>query len=285
MPAKRCFTFARGLLFSTRKPIVAEQAGLSEMVLNEAENRLRIAHFVQRYPPALGGSEAYFARLSRHLTAAGDAVTVFTSNALDLEAFWSKRGRCLPAGVDTQDGVTVRRYALLRWPGRRYLLKALSLIPNRLWQCLTLPCNPISPRMWRDCARLDQRFDVVHATAFPYAWPIACGLRLARRLRIPFLLTPFLHLGNPDDPADPSRRAYLSPALLWLLRAADRILVQPNLERFALTNEGIPPDKIILLGLGVDANECIGGNRDACRQQWHIPATKIVVGHLANNSE
>src|SRR5439155_2823829 len=102
---------------------------------NRGDRPLRVAHFVQRYPPALGGSEAYFARLSRHLTAAGDAVTVFTSNALDLEAFWSKRGRCLPAGVDTQDGVTVRRYALARWPGRRYVLKALSLIPNRLWQC------------------------------------------------------------------------------------------------------------------------------------------------------
>ena len=27
---------------------------------------LRIAHFIQRYPPALGGSESYFARLSRY---------------------------------------------------------------------------------------------------------------------------------------------------------------------------------------------------------------------------
>src|SRR5262249_42287777 len=61
--------------------------------------RMRIAHFVQRYPPALGGSEAYFARLGRFLAAAGDNVTVFTTTALDLEAFWSRRGRCLPAGV------------------------------------------------------------------------------------------------------------------------------------------------------------------------------------------
>ena len=55
---------------------------------------MRVAHFIQRYPPALGGSEAYFARLSRYLAAQGDQVTVFTSNAVDLEAFWSRRGRC-----------------------------------------------------------------------------------------------------------------------------------------------------------------------------------------------
>src|SRR5579883_3075546 len=92
---------------------------------------MRIAHFIQRYPPALGGSEAYFARLSRFLAAAGDQITVFTSAALDLTAFWSPRGRCLPCGVSHEDGVEVRRYGLLRWPGRRYLLKPLSLVPIR----------------------------------------------------------------------------------------------------------------------------------------------------------
>src|SRR5215471_11462452 len=112
----------------------------------KARTAMRVAHFVQRYPPALGGSEAYFARLSRHLCAAGDQVTVFTTAALDLEAFWSSRARALPPGTTQEDGVEVRRYALLRWPARRYALKLLSLFPNRHWQCLTMPCNPIA---WR----------------------------------------------------------------------------------------------------------------------------------------
>src|SRR5260370_14879673 len=152
---------ARGnlLRLSTRKTIVAEHGGLSEIVLRMEDKPLRVAHFVQRYPPALGGSEAYFARLGRHLADAGDAVTVFTTAAIDLEAFWLKQGRCLPAGTDTQNGVVVRRYPISRWAGRRYLLKSLSFIPNRLWQCLTLPCNPIALRMWRDCGKRDESFD------------------------------------------------------------------------------------------------------------------------------
>src|SRR5581483_10603393 len=109
---------------------------------------MRLAHFVHRYPPALGGSEAYFARLSRHLAAAGHHVTVFTSNALSLDAFWSPRGTCVPAGLSEEDGVEVRRYPLWRFRGRRYLLKPLSLVPHRGWQCLTLPCNPIAFSMW-----------------------------------------------------------------------------------------------------------------------------------------
>src|SRR5690349_14227051 len=104
---------------------------------------MRVAHFIQRYPPALGGSEAYFARLGAHLTAAGDEVTVFTTTALDLAAFWSRHGACTQPGVSREEGVSVRRYGLWRPPGRRYVLKALSLLPHRRLQCLTLPCNPI----------------------------------------------------------------------------------------------------------------------------------------------
>jgi glycosyltransferase involved in cell wall biosynthesis len=245
---------------------------------------LRVAHFIQRYPPALGGSEAYFARLGKHLAAAGEQITVFTTAALALEAFWSKGGRCLDSGSRFEDGVLVNRYDLWRWPGRRYLLKALSLLPKRSWQCLTMPCNPISMKMWRDCGRREQRFDLVHATAFPYAWPIACGLRLARRLSIPFVLTPFVHVGDPDDPKDATRRAYTSPALLSLVRAADRVFVQTETERSELIRHGIAGDKLILQGLGVAPAECTGGDRSGIRRAWRVHGGEIVVGHLANNS-
>jgi glycosyltransferase involved in cell wall biosynthesis len=186
---------------------------------------MHIAHFIQRYPPALGGSEAYFARLSRYLVQRGHRVTVFTTNAYDLEAFWSTRGRCLRPGVAIEDGVEVRRYRLWRCPEHRRVLKVLSFLPHRLWQCLTMSCNPVALDMWQDAGRANVPFDIVHASAFPYGWPLACGLRLARRLSVPLVLTPFLHLGDPDDPRDRTRRVYLSPALMSLVRAADRVFV------------------------------------------------------------
>jgi len=255
---------------------------------------MRVAHFIQRYPPALGGSEAYFARLSRFLAQGGDEVTVFTSTALALEAFWSRSGRCVPSGTGMADGVAIRRYALWRWPGRRYLLKALSVFPPASWQCLTLPCNPICPGMWRDAGRAgrlrsargaEQRsFDLVHASAFPYAWPIMCARRLARALRVPFFLTPFLHLGDPDEPGDRTRRAYTQRPLRWLLHEADRVFVQTRGEQRAVEALGIAPQRIVLQGLGVDAGECTGGKRHASRAAWDVRAGETVIGHLANNS-
>ncbi len=245
---------------------------------------MHVVHFVQRYPPALGGSEAYFARLGRFLAGHGDRVTVFTTTALDLEAFWSPHAAALPPGVATMDGVTVRRYPVTHWPGRRYVLKALSLLPWRPLQALGLPCNPISWPMRCAADHWDEPVDVVHASALPYTWPLWCGLRLARRRRVPFVLTPFLHAGDPADPHDPIRRAYTRPGLRWLLRQADVLFAQTELERAALLDVGVAAGRVVLQGLGVDASECTGGDRAAARQRWGCDDADVVIGHLANHS-
>jgi glycosyltransferase involved in cell wall biosynthesis len=245
---------------------------------------MRVAHFVQRYPPALGGSEDYFARLSRYLAARGDRVTVFTTTAVDLPAFWSTSGRRLRPGRRIEDGVEVRRYSLSHLPYQTRVLKALSFLPHRPWQCLTVSCNPIAWRMWVESGRAHERFDLVHATAFPYGWPLACARRLARRLGVPFLLTPFLHLGDPDDPHDRTRRAYTSPALLSLAHSADRLFVQTEGERQALLDRGIPEERLVLQGMGLDRDSCTGGDGLRARAEWGIAAEDVVIGHLANNS-
>ncbi|MSU78749.1 MAG: glycosyltransferase family 1 protein [Gemmataceae bacterium] len=245
---------------------------------------MRIAHFIQRYPPVLGGAEAYFARLSRFHAEQGDDVTIFTTDAQSLEALWSPTASHVASGVTREDGVCVRRYPLWRMRGRRWLLKPLSLIPNRLWQCLTLPCNPISLAMWQDAGAFPTRFDAVHASAFPYAFPIVCARRLARSQAIPFFLTPFLHLGDPTDPHDPIRRAYSIPALRWLLREADGVFVQTPSERAAALASGVAESRVTLQGLGVSPTDCVGGDRSLARKRWNLPVGALVIGHLANLS-
>jgi glycosyltransferase involved in cell wall biosynthesis len=138
--------------------------------------------------------------------------------------------------------------------------------------------------MWRAAGRYAGPLDAVHATAFPYSFPVACGLRLARRRGVPFLLTPFLHLGDPDDPHDRTRRQYTRPHLLWLLRQADRVFVQTRLERDAAVELGVPVDRAIVQGLGVDPGECTGGDRVGVRRAWGVGPGEAVVGHLANAS-
>jgi glycosyltransferase involved in cell wall biosynthesis len=248
------------------------------------DRRLRVAHFVQRYPPALGGSEAYVARLSDYLKQRGNDVTVFTTSAYDLEAFWSHRGKRIEAKVTEQNGVAVRRYSLFHFPGQRQVLRLLSLLPVRPWQLLTMSCNPICWRMLADAIRPKERFDIVHATAIPYGWPLFCARTLARQLKVPLVITPFLHLGDPDDPHDRTRRVYTAPAFMQLLAGADRVFVQTNVERDALLRLNFPENKIVLQGLGVDRMSCTGGDRRRARDSWGSTTDEVIVGHLANNS-
>jgi glycosyltransferase involved in cell wall biosynthesis len=244
---------------------------------------MRIAHVIHRYPPALGGAEAYFARLSRYLAGRGEEVLVLTTDAYDLEAFWSPQARRLPVGQTWQDGVCVRRFPIRHQPLQRYWRKLLSLVPSPRWQAFHLPCNPHAPDLWGACNQ-ETGFDVVHASALPYAYPILCAERLARRCGAPFVLTPFLHLGDPTAPRDRTRRAYLAPAMRYLLCRADALFVQTLLEKEALIAVGIPDQRIVLQGLGVEPAECTGGNRLEARHRWGIPADAVVVGHLANKS-
>ena len=246
---------------------------------------MKVVHFVQRYPPALGGSEAYFQRLSRYLSGNGHSVSVWTTTAIELEAFWRRSAQGVPAGVNTDQGVQVRRYNLWRWPLRRYMLKALSLYPNRTWQALTMPCNPIAMEMWRDAGQFEGPCDIVHATAFPYAWPIVCARRLARRRNVPFVLTPFLHLGAPEDGRDPTRRQYLSAPLIALLRSADCVFVQTPTERDVVLSLEIAETRVVLQGLGVEPSECCGGERMRARQRFDLPSNELAIGHLANLSQ
>ncbi len=241
---------------------------------------LHLAHFIQRYPPALGGSEIYFERLTNHLRSLGNDVAVWTTNAIALEELWK------PTQFETSISPELRRYAPMKLPFRRYLVKAASLIPIRPWQALMQPCNPICPEMWRDAGRHTAPLDAVHATAFPYSFPLGCGLRLARKRNVPFLLTPFLHLGDPMNAHDRTRLQYTKPHLRWLARQADRVFVQTPSEYRAALELGVRESRVVLQGLGVTAAECTGGNRSAARTSWNVESDdEIVFGHLANLSE
>ena len=247
---------------------------------------LHVAHFIHRYPPAVGGAEAYFARLGEYLVGCGDAVDVWTSTAVELGEMWGKvvSRQAPPPALAPVSRLTVRRFRPLAFPLRRYVLKALSLVPVRPWQLLTAPSNPVCPGMWRDAGRYDGLLDAVHATAFPYGFPLMCGLRLARRRGVPFLLTPFLHLGDQLDPRDRTRRQYTSPPLVWLLKQADRVFVQTPSEHRLAVELGVTEGRLVLQGLGVDPAECTGGDRSRARAEWGVEERVFVVGHLANNS-
>ena len=241
---------------------------------------MHLVHVLHRYPPALGGAEKYAAELTAYHSDRGDTVTVWTSTAHDLEAMRYAGHAEHPEGV--ADGV--HRFRPLHFPGRRYAFKALSMVGPPAWRARWSPCNPVMPGMLRAARNFDGPLDAVHAFAFPYSFPILAGLRLAQRRGVPFALTPFLHLGDPKNYRDRTLLQYTSPPLQWLLNQADRVFVQTPSEFAACLTLGVPESRLTLQGLGIDAVECTGGDRERARLSWGVSAGEVVVGHLANLS-
>src|SRR5690349_9121920 len=133
---------------------------------------MHVAQFVHRYPPALGGAETYTSRLCEYLAGCGDTVRVWTTTAVELSEFWRAGGVSPLLSREETGGLrpplarlSIRRFPPLHFPLRRYVLKALSLLPVRRWQCLTAPCNPVCPGMWHEAGNYAGPLDVVHATA------------------------------------------------------------------------------------------------------------------------
>lgn len=249
----------------------------------------RLHHVVvclHRYPPALGGAESYAQRLANYLhSERGCQVRVWTTTAQTLEQMWHPLPSLYSPIREVCREAVIERFPPLRgFPGRRWVFKALSLLPHPLWRSLTAPCNPICPSMWHQAQRYEGPVDAVHALAFPYAFIAACAWRLARHRRVPFFLTPFLHFGDLDDPRDPIRRAYTAWHLRWLLRKADGVFVQTEAERQVVISCGVAPQRVHLQGMGVDIRECTGGNRGETRRQWGVDEQTPVIGHLANLS-
>src|SRR5262249_39378147 len=101
---------------------------------------------------------------------------------------------------------------------------------------------------------------------------------------VPFVLTPFLHTGDPADPYNRTRRTFTLPALLDIARSAERLFVQTEGERQAFLHHRIAADRLVLQGLGVAPDESTGGDRQRARAAWGFDPGTVVVGHLANLS-
>ena len=243
-----------------------------------------IVHICPRYFPAHGGVELFFRKLSEELVRQGHTVSVWTTDAPTVEAFTSAPERRLPPN-DTINGVVVRRFPVRYLPAQRYLRTAAHLLPfGTRWKCDTLRWTPWIPSLTNEATHRPPRVDLVHAAGLPYSSLIFAGVRLAERTSAALVLSPFTHVAPPGKAGARMSRAYLSPLNLRLLSRADRVFVQTNFERSTLAAAGIATSRQDIIGVGVNAADCTGGDRRRFREAHRLSDDQVVVGHLANKS-
>jgi glycosyltransferase involved in cell wall biosynthesis len=239
---------------------------------------MRLLHIIQRYHPYVGGSELYFQELSERLARAGHSVEVWTTDAWDLDYFWSKKARRVASIRDRHNGVAIRRFPVRHlplppiyyraWRRGMAVLSDLTFTPaSTLYRFSRI--TPWVPALRKALKALPPgAFDLVHTTNIPFESMIAAAADYAERVGIPHVITPFTHLGEPGDRS--ISRYYSMRHQLDLERRASRLIVQTRLERDFLGELGVPTDKMHRVGVGVNPYEVVGGNGERFRKKYGV---------------
>ncbi len=251
---------------------------------------MHIVHVVQLYHPVSSGSVQYFVEIGRRLVAEGHTVTVLTTTAYDLEAFWQSGRREIECREETHLGCRIIRFPVVRWGGHplvypiiRRLLVELGRVgaPLPLLRWLSSR-TPRAPAMVAWLAHHITEIDVIHVTNVTLDGLIHPLVDIANTHGVPVLMTPFVHLGEVHDPA--FVRYYSMPQQLDVLRRSQTVFTMTEREKRFLQDHGVPSDSIHVVGAGVTPADVTNGDAIAFRNRHGISAPIVLqVGAMARD--
>lgn len=214
---------------------------------------MKILHLIHQYWPFRCGSARYFQIPSEYLAARGHDVTVFTTDALEFDYFLDRSKKRARLTSEIHNGVTIRRFRTRHLPKKvRCFLHYRS---SSHWaKCLF--GIPFVPGLLRASIRRHD-YDIVHGGILPYGILLYAAGEIARRNRIPLIMTPCFHIGEDGD--DSILKIHSDKYQIDMLRHSDLIFVFTGLEKEKLSTFGISPSKIEILGDGVSLSDLSGG--------------------------
>ena len=253
------------------------------------ETHVNILHVVQIYYPVASGAARYFGEIGERLAREGHHVTVLASDAYDLEHFWAPGKRRVERPDEIHNGVRIVRLPVRRLPGPRRIYPAVRRLMVEISRLpgtapLLRRLAMLTPRLARMGAFLRGagRFDLIHTTNISLDFAILPAFELARRQGIPFICTPFVHLGEPGD--DTISRYYMMRHQIDLLARSDRVIAMTGLEADALAARGVARAGMRRVGVGVDPDEVAGGDGARFRAEQQVGGPLVLyIGTLARD--
>jgi glycosyltransferase involved in cell wall biosynthesis len=238
---------------------------------------MKILHVVQGYTPAIGGTERVIQKISEKLVERyGDQVTVYTTVGYNCEIFWRRDQPSLPPGTTVINGVTVRRFPVFNRLNRLRIGLAAATYKLRLPfndYFRLLANGPIIPSMPREIAHAGA--DIVAASSFPLMHMHYAG-QGARQAGVPVILIGGIHATD--------KWGFDRPLIYRTMRQADQVVAYTRFERDFLVSKGVPVDKIVIIGLGVEPSAFENVEPDTLRKQ-HGWGNDPVVAYIGQQVE
>ncbi|MGD0952157.1 MAG: glycosyltransferase family 4 protein [Methanotrichaceae archaeon] len=203
---------------------------------------MKICNIIQRYPPAIGGSEIWCQKVCQYISKKGNEVLVLTLNINMEEEFWKEptpEDCILRLGPCNYDGkIKVRRYQRslpVYWIYHgiyKFLYEILGIYFY----------GPHSLEMYVKMYSEIKNCDIVHTYTIPYPHNYISVI-MAKLARKRIVITPFFHVGHPH---------YERLSFYILIRLCDAVIVMSDYEKKHFIKKGISPKKLFVTGAGVD---------------------------------
>jgi glycogen synthase len=234
---------------------------------------MHVTFVLPRFYPYRGGYENSLLALSKHLIGRGHCVTVFTTVADDLEAFWLPGFKTFPEEQITVDGVRVRRFPICYSKTRRRASRLLGMLPYWRWKAQFWRPSFRIPGLHEALRAVDA--DLFHIGPLPYTNLMYAGLQAAKARGVPVVATPCAHLGEEGN--DEVARHYLQPHQLHILQHSAKIFCMTKTELEMLQRLGVTAEKVVA-PCGIDLELTVGGNSEYLHELYKIDGP--VVLHL-----
>lgn len=234
---------------------------------------MHVVFVLPRFFPYHGGYENSLLALARYMVRHGHRVTVFTTVANDLEAFWLPEFRTFPQETIVIDGVEIRRFPIDYNKLRRRASRFLGAFPYWRWKA----------KYWRPSFRIPGMVDamgrsgadLIHIGPLPYTNLMYAGFEAAEACRVPVVATPCTHLG--EEANDEVARHYVQPYQIDLLKRCVKVICMTKTEMRRLEDFGVTSEKLVV-GHGIDFQMAVGGNPEYLRTRYGVDGP--VVLHL-----
>ncbi len=232
---------------------------------------MHVVFVLPRFFPYRGGYENSLLALAKYMVAHGHRVTVFTTVANDLEAFWLPEFRRFPEGQIEIDGVVIRRFPIDYNKLRRRATRVLGAFPYWRWKA----------KYWRPSFRIPGMVsamrksgaDLIHIGPLPYTNLMYAGFETAEACQVPVVATPCTHLGEESN--DEVARHYVQPYQIDLLKRCAKVICMTKTEMQRLAGFGVTSEKLVV-GHGIDFQMAVGGNPEYLRARYGVDGPVIL---------
>ncbi len=222
---------------------------------------MKIASFIQRYPPAVGGSETWCLEVSRFLAKIGHRVKVFTLDINKEEEYWREpldsEASVAMGKLMLDEGVLIRRYRR-SLPIRSVHHTVYGFILDRLFGIYFF--GPHSSEMYGKMWREIKDADVVFLNTVPYPHNLLVFI-VAKLFGKKTVFAPHFH---------PSHPHYERKSNYWLLKKCDAVVTVSEYERKYLEAKGVRPERLFVAGNAVHPEEYVPEGLEAFKKKLQI---------------